>query len=556
MFGIGRIHFEFVHSIQSHNALVIQHQPISSSMTNGEESRKRKRTAETPGTVDRKDDDESTSEQNGSSNSGGNCGESGGSGGLKDVTSAAVPPAVRYYGVSATSLDDAFAALGDDKNATALLSSFNLSGVTMNADEATQLAAALIRNCNEELQYVDFHDVKIDDAGAVALAEALTRMNQMDTLTLNFDGIGEVGAMAIAKALKSMEHVETLSLQFKPIGITPIMAVSIASAISSMSELSILDISGNKIDCVGATAFAVALNHSENLIMLYISDNHIGDVGACALAEALKNTPNMGLLRLDYNYFGDVGACAIASALETLSDLLQVRAFCHDISDVGAIAIAESVANLTMIEELGVGGGNVSDAGAKAVAASVVQVQRSLTHFDFHCSAVGDDGAMSIADALSRLPNLTAVVVFAQEVTDIGAIAIAGSLKAATHLTTLRLYMYGTGNDFSIAIAALRPLWPRLQELILETEQWSDKGYEAIALAFRRQPGLIKSIDYFGGSYIDKLGDVASAYERELCSTGGDRDGRRLFDYWRGLRKGYAKWTRVSPDALSVIYQY
>jgi len=125
------------------------------------------------------------------------------------------------------------------------------------------------------------NDNEIGDAGAWALAAALTINDRLQTLSLNGNSIGTGGVSALAKALTA-NHTLTEVCPGHDRRLDHVYALTVAPYAQ-------LALNGNAVGDAGASALAEMLTVNSALQGLKLSDSSVGDAGASALAKALAS---------------------------------------------------------------------------------------------------------------------------------------------------------------------------------------------------------------------------------------------------------------------------
>ena len=156
-------------------------------------------------------------------------------------------------------------------------------------------------------------------------------------------------------------------------------AIAVANILPHLPQLQELNLHGNRIEDAGATAIASAINSLLQLQELNLHGNLIGDAGATAIADSISNLTQLQLFSLSYNQIGDTGATAIANFLTNLTQLQELYIDYNRIRDTGAIALVNSMVNLTQLRELHLRYNEIGDIGTMAISNSIAH----LTQLDY-----------------------------------------------------------------------------------------------------------------------------------------------------------------------------
>jgi Ran GTPase-activating protein (RanGAP) involved in mRNA processing and transport len=191
-------------------------------------------------------------------------------------------------------------------NARALAVSRDLHGAT-----GADIAVAV--TCLRHLESLNLEYCGIGADGARALAGALQHVPRLKELDLSFNEICVDGARAIAAALQHVPGLERLNVSFNRLCNEGVSALS--AALQYLPSLKTLDLTSCDIEAAGAAALAGALRHVPDLELLNVGLNSIGTDGACALASALHHVRSLEVLDVNYNYILDGGAADLAREL-------------------------------------------------------------------------------------------------------------------------------------------------------------------------------------------------------------------------------------------------
>ncbi|KJE96478.1 hypothetical protein, variant [Capsaspora owczarzaki ATCC 30864] len=230
-------------------------------------------------------------------------------------------------------------------------------------------------------------------------------------------------------------------------------AQAIAEALTVNKTLSGIHLSNDQISNAGATALAEALKVNETLTNLHLVKNHIGDAGAQALGEALEVNTTLTWLKLDQNQIGDAGAQAIAEVVQVNRTVAGLDLNQNQIGDAGVQAIAEALKVNTTLKELLLSDNQIGNAGATALA-EALKVNTAMRKFALLNNQIGDAGAQALAEALKVNKTLTELWLNFNQIGDVGAQAIAEALRVNKTLTQLVLFSNCIGKLGSQAIDA------------------------------------------------------------------------------------------------------
>jgi Ran GTPase-activating protein 1 len=234
-------------------------------------------------------------------------------------------------------------------------------------------------------------------AASDAFAESLVGLPQLQTLEIYEDTFIDAGAAAVAHALSALPHLTTLLL---PACLCRISDQHLRGLASAVPKLSVLDVSSNLLGRRGAvlTDFlrcfthlyslslrtSQLLDHTVQLVTsafpslplltsLDLSENSIRDRGATVLARGLHAVPRLTVLRLQNNHITSDGAAALAFELRTNCPAPQLTTLelAGNLLDTSACAaLCRAFAHLPRLSGVGVMG--YSPAGENDVLVDVM----------------------------------------------------------------------------------------------------------------------------------------------------------------------------------------
>jgi len=132
-------------------------------------------------------------------------------------------------------------------------------------------------------------DNRLGDVGAIAVARLVRGAARLRALVLDCAAIGAAGWRVVGEAVAQSSSLEMLSLSSSSVA-GDAGAVAIAAALSASTSLQHIGLRRCEIDDAGAMALAAVLREqpsSSRLYLLDLSCNYIGDEGAAALVAAL-----------------------------------------------------------------------------------------------------------------------------------------------------------------------------------------------------------------------------------------------------------------------------
>ena len=154
-----------------------------------------------------------------------------------------------------------------------------------------QLAMAL--HHNTALTVLVLSNNKVDDEGAVAIAEMLKNNKTLKLLDMSYNSVGERGALAMAEALNCNTTLTELNMSKNTVGNDGVLAI--ADALKHNTVLMGLHL---QVGDGGAPAMIKALKHNTTLTELHMTPNTANVKGVLEMAEMLKHNTTLKILIL------------------------------------------------------------------------------------------------------------------------------------------------------------------------------------------------------------------------------------------------------------------
>jgi len=151
------------------------------------------------------------------------------------------------------------------------------------------LVDGLLRHNAATLTQLHLDNNQLGDQGAAAVAQLVREAARLRTLLLDYAAVGAPGWRALGEAVAQSSTLEVLSLSGMPIA-DDAGALAIATALSANTSLQHVRLCDCEIGDAGAVALASALRGlppDSRLELFDLSYNDIGDEGAAALVDAL-----------------------------------------------------------------------------------------------------------------------------------------------------------------------------------------------------------------------------------------------------------------------------
>jgi Ran GTPase-activating protein (RanGAP) involved in mRNA processing and transport len=333
---------------------------------------------------------------------------------------------------------------------------------------------------------------RVGDAGAQALAHALSHNTSLTTLSLCDSKISDAGAQALAQALsQSNTSLTSLDLGWNQIGDAG------TRALSQSASLKTLKLSNNKIGDAGAQGLAYALSQNVPLTTPQLWRNKIGDAGAQVLEQALSYNAFLVALILSYEHIN--------------ASLTSLELGGNEIGDTGAQALAQALSQNFSLTILSLWDNNIGVAGVQALAHALSQ-KTSLTTLNLRENKIGAEGARALAHALSENTSLTALYLGRDKIGVVGVQALAQALSQNTSLKILGLGNNNMGAAGAQALAHALSQNTSLTTLELVDNNMGAAGAQVLAHALSQNTSL-RTLDLRGGSiYTGTTGPLRRFY--------------------------------------------
>ena len=227
---------------------------------------------------------------------------------------------------------------------------------------------------------------------------------------------------------------------------------------------------------------------SPKLVSIDISDNGLKVEWIESLVQDLGHCPNLTQVDLRYNDIDDEGSKIITKLFKS-HKIVSLNLSCNNIGDEGVISIANALSH-----------------------------NPNLTFFDLSTNNFGNEGIIKIGNALSQCPNLTNLNLSYNKFGDEGATNIANALYISQYskLTHLDLSNNNIGVEGSKSIIKLFKNY-NFSTLRLFRNNFGDEGVSIIANAICITPCLNLSYLYLSHNNIGDIGTSSIANALSYC---------------------------------------
>ncbi|XP_067860572.1 ran GTPase-activating protein 1-like [Heptranchias perlo] len=167
-------------------------------------------------------------------------------------------------------------------------------------------------------------------------------------------------------------------------------AVVLAEAFRLIGTLEEVQLPQNGITHEGITALARAFTENSNLRVLNLNDNTFTETGALSMAEALESLQNLEVVNFGDCLVRSTGACAIAKSLQNgLSKLKELNLSYGEIKKEAANEVAKSLASKEHLQKVDLNGNCLGQEGCALVRDTLESLQKGAVL----CSLSDDEGS-------------------------------------------------------------------------------------------------------------------------------------------------------------------
>ena len=309
-------------------------------------------------------------------------------------------------------------------------------------DESAKELAEGLKLC-QQLSYLHFNNNKISDDGVIGLANSLVLMHTslsaesksvLYRIYLERNKIGDKGAIGLGYCLKHCKN------------------------------LSVLCLDHNQISHEGAKGLADGLEHCKRLCRFTVSHNKLGNRGVENLACILLHCKGLGRLNLSHNEISDEGVTALADYLRKCTidegDTASTNKKCTVEGDTTSANsqkcivegdTASATNSLRKCIDEGVSAANTDHLYDIKTLILAKRLKEHTGDFiselrlDHNC--FGDQGAMSLGEALRKCKNLVEIYLNHNLIGDEGVESLAAGFRHCKYLSEIHLEHNRIGDD-------------------------------------------------------------------------------------------------------------
>eukprot|EP00742_Colponemidia_sp_Colp-10_P006391 GILJ01006849.1.p1 GENE.GILJ01006849.1~~GILJ01006849.1.p1 ORF type:complete len:661 (+),score=111.21 GILJ01006849.1:98-2080(+) len=281
----------------------------------------------------------------------------------------------------------------------------DLSSNSISTEGANELAAEIISNpklLGLELGNLS-HGMKkntVGTGGAVAFAEALTKNQTLNALSLCDNQVGPEGGEAIGAALMYNQSLHTLKLGSNPLGVAGVVPV-----LRNGSRLASLDLSNTRITSDVGQLICNLIRSNQRLILLHLGNNSLGLTGITALCQGLSSNHSLVQLNVSANHIGDEGCAVLSRALRGNNTLTHLNLSGNNIGYTGVQHLVH-ILDQTTISILHLSRNPLEDATAELFADYITRERERelfgsvpVSVLTLAACRIKDDGALALFDA-------------------------------------------------------------------------------------------------------------------------------------------------------------
>ena len=398
---------------------------------------------------------------------------------ISDAGIARIATAVQTSACTLTTLDISDTNISDTgityiasalQTTTCTLRTLNISENEI-GDSGIACIAIALETCNRTLTKLN-----VSSCNIMSLDEAFTKslVSVLHQLDIRRNKIGETGIATIATALET----NTCTLKTLDISDCDITNLNKACALSLVSVLHQLNISRNKIGDTGIASIATALaTNTCTLTTLDISDcgmTNLDEACARSLVSVLQK------LNMNENKIGYDGIACIATALKLNTGTCNLKTLNIPRCNITSLDEACALSLVSALHELDISWNEIGNAGLACIATALKTSTCTLTTLNIggcDITTMDETCSKSLASALHKLD------ISWNEIDATGIGCIATSLE--NNITLEELYISGCGvtDDGAKSLARALTMDSKLKVLALFGNEIGDEGVSEIRTA-------------------------------------------------------------------------
>ncbi|EIE18561.1 RNI-like protein [Coccomyxa subellipsoidea C-169] len=346
-------------------------------------------------------------------------------------------------------------------------------------------------NDSSELDLAGDREFLTAESASEALAPLLAEGSTITKIKLSTKSFGrdaaETAAKAIANVAASLEHADLSDIIAGRPEAEALEAMRIISGALAQVQLRSLNLSDNALGEKGVRAFAAAISDQACLTPFTNCSARRKAFVAVLSSRGLAADPCClaGLQRLAFQNVGcSIHACqAVAELVQHSGDLRALHLYNNMSDDEGAIAIAQILSRAPVMEDFRMASSRVGAEGGIALAQGL-SAGSSLLKLDLSDNPMTAEVAPALAEAVRGQESLQLLNLNDVALGDEGIEGIAEALPA--NLVELHLALNEVTPEGASALAASLGRLGRLQVLGLRENELENDGAAAIAAAIGR----------------------------------------------------------------------
>ena len=303
-----------------------------------------------------------------------------------------------------------------------------------------------------QLQTLDLEWNGLGDSVAIAVADYLRSSNTILSISLERNDIRSDGAVAIADALKSNRSLRNLNLAFNRVGVQACEAFRDMLFVNT--TLLTLNLSMNAIYFDGASMLAEGLSRNRTLLSMNLQSNQA--VESFAAKGAMMNYgPALKELNFGSNRFPGQAAANFAEGIRSATGLIALSlAKCH-IGEPFIRPLLDAIACLAQLQTLDLTNTLITMESGECLGAMLMRCP-NLANVILDDNRIGGHGATRVGEAIRACSSLTSLSMNGCEIGPHGAAAIAEGIKRKRGLPMrdVRMRSNGIQNYGCIALCA------------------------------------------------------------------------------------------------------
>ncbi|XP_019617440.1 PREDICTED: uncharacterized protein LOC109464808 [Branchiostoma belcheri] len=176
-----------------------------------------------------------------------------------------------------------------------------------------------------DLKVMEVDGNKFTGKGALAIAQTLRHVPNLERFNINGIKVRDAGARALVTKLCLLENL--LHVEFSGCGLSEKAGVGLGSRIKDIANLEVLNLGCNSLGDDAASELAQSFAKTTKMQKVYLHYNRITSDGALSVVGSLKNMPELRQFGIGGNLTTATCLSAFSDYIEYLEDYVDLRFF-------------------------------------------------------------------------------------------------------------------------------------------------------------------------------------------------------------------------------------